>query len=465
MHWLSIIPFLVIIPIAVWTKQVVPALGAGLIVGAYVVHPSIFGGFRLASQYFIHDLANPTNLYVLGFLYIFGGLVQWIKETGGIRGFTAVTTAHIRTRRQLFGLMWATAVGTFSAPVLRIVTVAPLGQALEQRVAVKKSRLSFLIEGTGLPVTVLMPAGTSYIGYMIATIALSLHNAHRPGNAYHLLLASLPYNLFALLGLLLAVGYTVFGHPRPSHPDDDAASPSRPKTSAPHTNSPNLPTRPFNLYVPLATAVAFTFFLPWWAGYQRTHAIIPAFFHTNVAEAMFVGIVLTLVLSLIFFLIQLFSLRDLMTQFFQGGNQLMEPIAIFALAWALASVSEQLGLAPFVTRALGWVPGPAVAPAVFVLGSLLAYVLGTSFGAWALIMPIGVSLAPTASVSLPVLIGAVFATGTFGELTSPFSGDTVTMAGLVGLDTVAYARYKLIHSLIPFGLAAMGYLAAGLLHL
>lgn len=462
MHWLFMVPFIVIIPIAVWTKQVVPALAAGLIAGAYVVHPSIFGGFRIASRYFIHDLSQPTNLYVLGFLYIFGGIVQWIKETGGIRGFTAVTTAHIRTRRQLFGLIWAMVIGTFSAPVLRIVTVAPLAQALEQRVAVKKSRLSFLIEGTGLPITVLLPVGTSYIGYMIATVALSLRNAHRPGNAYHLLLMSLPYNLFALLGILFAVGYTVFGHPRSSHP---AARSPHPKPQAPGTDAPPAPARPFNLYVPLVTAVAFTFFLPWWAGYQRTHAIIPAFFHTNVAEAMFVGIVLTLVLSLIFFLIQHFSLRDLMTYFFQGGNQLMEPIAIFALAWALASVSEQLGLAPFVTRALGWVPGPAVAPAVFLLGSLLAYVLGTSFGAWALIMPIGVSLAPTASVSLPVLIGAVFATGTFGELTSPFSGDTVTMAGLMGLKTVAYARYKLMHSLIPFGLATAGYFVAGLLHL
>lgn len=463
------VPFLVIIPVALWTKQVIPALGVGLLVGSYLVRPTPLGGVQQASYYLVQNLANPTNLYVLGFLYIFGGIVQLIQETGGIKGFTAATSQRIRTRRQTLWLIWATVVGTFSAPVLRIVTVAPLAKALEQRIPVKKDRLSFLIEGTGLPIIVLLPLGTSFIGYMVATIALSLRNAHIKGNAYHLFLASIPYDFFAVIGVVIAFIYTLLGHPRLGH-NAKSSSDQTPSlaeqdkkvyTNAHRAVADDLPTKPLNLYVPLGTAVLLTLFLPWWDGYQKTHSIGGAFFHTDVPKAMFVGIVLTVLITVGWLMAQHFALDKLMTEFFKGGNNLMAPIAIFAVAWALSSVTEKLGLAAFISSALGWVPGSIIAPAIFLLGSLLAYFLGTSFGAWALIMPIGVSMAHTATVSLPVVLGAVFATGTVGELISPFSGDTVTIANIMDMDPVAYSRYKLKHSLLPITLATLGYYLVG----
>jgi Na+/H+ antiporter NhaC len=89
--------------------------------------------------------------------------------------------------------------------------------------------------------------------------------------------------------------------------------------------------------------------------------------------------------------------------------------------------------------------------------SLLSYVLGSSFGAWGILMPIGVAMAQAAHVSLPLLIGAVFAAGTFGGLVSPFSDSTVIMAQIMDLDLMAYSRYKLKHSLIPLLLAFAGF--------
>lgn len=464
MHWLSVVPFVVILAIAICTKQVIPALAVGLLTGSYLVQPSVLGGIRQASVYLVSDLGSPTNLYVIGFLYIFAGIVRLIEQSGGVKGFITLVSRRIRTRRQTLWMLWGTVVGTFSAPDLRIVTVGPLAKALQQRIPAAKERLSFIIEATGLPIIALLPVGTSFIGYMIATIALSLKAAHAPGNPYGLFLASIPYNLFAIAVIALTFVYTAVGHPRlgrasASEPDarQRAARDREAIANAHEAVAEELPPRPLNLFIPLGAVVLLTLFVPLWVGFQRAHDVLRSLVSGNVVQSMFMAIVLALGITAVLLLSEGFPLTSLVTEFVDGGNTLMPVIVLLALVWAIASAAERLGLAPFVTASLRWVPAALVAPAVFALGALLSYLLGSSFGAWGILMPIGVAMAQASRVSVPLLIGAVFAAGTFGGLVSPFSDSTVIMAQIMGLDLLAYSRYKLRHSLIPLLLAFVGY--------
>lgn len=467
-HWVSIIPFLVIVPMAIWTKQVIPSLAIGLLAGSYIVHPSILGGIEQSAHDIIINLASPNNLYIIGFLYLFAGIIQLIQVTGGIKGFTAATSKRIRTRKQAFWLTWLTVLGTFSAPTLRIVVVTPLIKALQARIPIRKERISFVIEATAVPIIALMPVGTAFIGYMTSTIALSLKNAHMSGSAYHLFIRSIPYNLFAIIGLVLAFLYTVFGHPHLGRGEQRPTQELARHDKAVYENAhqavaDDLPSNPINLYLPIITAVVLTIGLSLWSGYQRTHRVMTALTHSNAAPAMFEAIVITLIITVVLMLIERFKLSRMINEFFTGGNNLMSAIFLFGLVWALASVTEQLGLAQFVAAALGWVPPILIAPAVFLLGSIFAYFIGSSWGSWGLLMPISVSLTHAASASLPVLIGVVFASGTFGALVSPFSSNTVTMAKVMGLDLIPYSQYKLRHSIIPMALATIGYFLLGIL--
>jgi tetracycline resistance efflux pump len=471
-QWESIVPFAAIIPVAAWTKQVIPALAVGLLTGAYLVRPTPLGGVQQASTYLIGDLGRPINLYVIGFLYVFAGIVQLIQATGGIKGFTVLASRHIRTRRQTLWLIWITVVGTFSASALRIITVAPLAKALQRRVPATKERLSFLIEATGVPLIALIPVGTSFIGYMTAAIALSLKAAHVTDDPYRLFLSSIGYNFFSLAAVALAFAYTLVGHPRlslgkavptPAPAPGDIADHDRAVYLNAHQGvSENLPAKPLNLFVPLGTAVVLTLFIPWWDGFAKTHDAARALLDANVVEAMFVAIVITLVVTVAWLALGRFPLSLLVREFLQGGNNLMPAILLLALVWGIASATEHLGLAPFMTASLGGVPRSLAAPTIFVLGALLAYVLGSSFGVWGILMPIAVVMAQATAVSLPVLIGAVFGTGAFGELVSPFSDGTVTISRIMGLDAISYARYKLKHSLLPLALATLGYYLVGL---
>jgi len=98
-----------------------------------------------------------------------------------------------------------------------------------------------------------------------------------------------------------------------------------------------------------------------------------------------------------------------------------------------------------------------VPPSLFLLGSLISYFIGSSWGTWGIIMPFDISLAQVSGTSLPLVIGAIFASGTFGAFASPLSGNTTTTAQILDLPTIAYSRYKLKPALIAVGISTLLY--------
>lgn len=450
-YWEAIIPFLIIIPVAIWTKQVIPGLTLGLLVASYMVEPTLLGGITKATDYVISNLAKENKLYVIGFLYLFAGIINLVKVTGGIQGFIDVTSKKIKTRRQTFGLIWLTILGTFSSPNLRIVTVAPIIKVIQKRVDITKERLGFVIEATGLPIIALIPVATAFIGYMTGTIELALQSANLSGDPYKLFIQSIPYNFFSIVIIVLALPYTLIGHPTLNN------NKKKKKEEAIEKVDEEFKSRPINLYIPVLTALVLSIFLSWWNGYQKTQGFFNAFIESNVSKSMFIAILITLMVTVILLLIERYPLKKIIDDFFYGSNNLMPAICIFALVWGLASATNDLQLSQFVAASLGWVPSYLVAPVVFLVGSLLAYFIGSSWGSWGLLMPIGLSMVKVSGIPIPILIGVVFASGTFGGLASPLSGTTIMMSKIMDMEIMQYSRYKLKHCIVPLILTTFGY--------
>ena len=150
-NWYSAIPLLIIIPVAMWSRQVIAGLTAGLLAASYIIKPTLLGGMEQAVVYVISNLEKEGKLYVIGFLYLFSGLVHLTKISGGINGFIDVMSDKVKTKKQAILLIWLTISGTFISPNLRIVTVAPIIKALGQKISITKERSSFIIETTAIP--------------------------------------------------------------------------------------------------------------------------------------------------------------------------------------------------------------------------------------------------------------------------------------------------------------------------
>ncbi|MFC4076059.1 Na+/H+ antiporter NhaC family protein [Salinithrix halophila] len=499
----SLLPFLIVIPLAILTRQVLPGLLVGLLVGSYMMKPTLLGGVEAAIHYLLKELSSPDNLRLLVFLYGFGSFVGLIRVTGGVSGFSQWMNRHIRSVRGAFGLTWLSSAATFMAPDFRIITVGPVMQRVFQRLKVPDSKVAFVIDATSTPLIALIPVGTCFVGYMVGLIGDAARPQDLGGSAYGLLLKSLPFNFFAILMLLYALYRTFFTGNRDECKSDDPAD-CPPAIQTPFRMSPQVAyldrmdgkqreksqekisgassehepdsdfpdpvdivadsakPRTIHLIVPLLTLILSTFILTWWDGTAKAPSFLGALVKADAAKAMLGAVFITLLLSMVWYAAYRQPLSRVLFGFLQGGNEMMGVNVLLALVWALTAVSTDLGFIHYTKSLIGEaIPSLWLAPVLFLLGCVIAYIIGSTFGAWAILMPLGFSLAAGTGTPLPLIAGVVFASGTFGGFASPLSDNTVAMATVMKLPLMGYSRMKLKSSLLVCIISAVLYAAAG----
>jgi tetracycline resistance efflux pump len=502
----SLLPFVMVIPIAVLTRQVLPALMIGLLTGTYMLHPTALGGIQSTLSYIVKELAVPDNLRLLVFLYGFGAFVGLVRVTGGVSGFSEWISARIHSIRGAFLLTWISSIATFMAPDFRIITVAPVMKNVFSKLNVPGRKVAFVIDATSTPLCALIPIGTAFVGYMVGLIGTAGRHQGLHAAPYGLFLASIPFNFFsfAMIGYALVMTfyrkrYPVAESQNATHHQEETAHDLRRKlpprlalqlahmeTGAELTptlsgrgqpvKKPTTPAYPdpveiiskdvkpraLNLLLPLAMLLMLTLYLTWWDGHTKSPTLFGALAQANASKAMLEALLITLVASFIWYLIDRQPLHRTIFGFLNGGNEMMGVNVLLILVWAVSSVSTDLGFATYVEHVIGGiVPAMWIAPALFVFGCAISYVIGSSFGTWGMLLPLGFSLATTTHASLALIAGAVFASGTFGGFVSPLSDNTVAMATVMKLPVMSYSRMKLKAGLWMAGLCTAGYAVLG----
>lgn len=502
----SLIPFLMVIPIALLTRQVLPGLMAGLLVGAYMTHPTLLGGISATLHYILMELAVPDNLRLMVFLYGFGAFVGLVRVTGGVSGFATWVSSRIQSARGAFAVTWLSSFATFMAPDFRIITVGPVMKNVFERLHVPITRVAYVIDLTSTPLIAIVPIGTAFVGYMVGLLQTASRHHGLAVAPFQLFLQTLPLNFFSIAMLLLGLYQTFWRsapapaaktnerhHPaqRPSlqrgalqsqiqskvgyapvetadelTPVSDLQKHTSSATQAAHATLPDpmefyaQQVRPnvWNLVVPLLLLIVLTLGLTWWNGHFKNPSLFGALAAANASRAMLEALLITLVAMVIFYAALRQPISRTMFGFIYGGNEMMSVLLLLALVWAVSAVSTDLGFSVYIGRTIGHlVPGPLIAPALFVFGCAISYVIGSSFGTWGMLLPLGFTLAGSTHASLALVAGAVFASGTFGGFASPLSDNTVAMATVMKLPTMDYAHYKLKPALLVAGVSTIAY--------
>ncbi|WP_206831879.1 Na+/H+ antiporter NhaC family protein [Alicyclobacillus fructus] len=508
--FVSVVPFIVLIAVALLTKQVIVGLALGLFVGCYLEHPRPMAGLEAAIAYIGREAGISGNVNLMLFLYLFGSFVGLLRISGGVKGFSRWMEGHIRSPRGAFLFTWLSSLFTFMAPDFRILTVAPIVSRVFDRFHIRKEQVAFTIDVTATPLCAIVPVGTAFVAYMVGLMHTAAHHAGS-ASPYALFLATLPYNFFAWAMLLTGAFLTFFrfsgraraaipsGHvvPHPeerrhrhlvprlayerhgafavetgavSFPQDaavqrgirreegaeeDVPDPVEALAKRAHPNA-------LNLMVPLGLLLGTTLSFTVISGYAPGRTLTQAFVQANEAQAMLESLVLTIVGMAVLYAVRGTPLNRIMVGFLQGGNEMMPVIVLLVLIWAVSAVASDLGFAQFCQREIvQYVPKSLIIPALFLFGCLISYALGSSFGTWAILMPLAFSLAQGGSGGLAIAAGAVFASGTFGGFVSPLSDNTVAMATVMKVPVMAYANYKLKTALIPVAACTLGYFLLG----
>ncbi len=468
--WLAILPPIITITVAIWTKKIIPSLLIGLLAGGYMLNPTLSGGFETTVDQIVKTLRDSGSLQVLLFLYLFSGLISLIKKSGGIKAFSDIADKHVKSDKGVFFLLWALIPVTFIDCGFRVVGAGSITRSLAEKNKIASERFAFMLNNTASPVVELIPIATTFVGFNIANISIGLNAAGVADSksAYSTWLQAIPFEFFSIILILItfiSVFYQ-FKQPEKGQVKQPADMDMKVMAMNREETKPMIKPRVINLIIPLVSVILFSIFFFWFFGKNKTGntTFLSAITNTEPNRAMLVALFISIIISAIFYFFQKYNLKKMTSDLISGGNEIMTTLIILALAWPLASVSQELGLNNFIQHNLGSsLPAWSVAVSIFIISSAVTYFIGSGWGAASLIMPFAIPLAVVSGASIPLCVAAVITGGTFGDVTSPVAGMTNMASKIAHADHAKYLKYANPYNFIAAGLAGVLFLLVGFL--
>lgn len=478
-------PSVLAIGLAFLTRQIYLSLFCGAFAGAILLAGgNVFSAFlALFEEHLLPALADKWNLSVLVFTLLMGGLVGLLNAGGGMQALAARFLGHTATKRRAGLGVFGLGMVIFIDGLANAMLVGKSMRPVTDRAGMSREKLAFIVDSTSSPIAGLSLIST-WVAYELSVIQQGFANAGQPEvAAFPLLVASLPYRFYNVFLLLIVFLVIWLGRDLGAMRTAErlVARGDTPVTQAgngkhPGDQRPALPARAWPAVLCLVALVLGVFGTLY---FQGGGTISTFSFQTMIdafgkADAALVFVWVTAATALLAMVLHRFTAAgsgptDAVTPFFDGMNQMFLPALILVFAWMLNSVIKELGAAPYLVTLLGDAMNPAWLPALtFLLGSVISFSTGTSWGTMAVLMPLVIPVAvamdeTSGSVNILVpTIGAVLAGAVFGDHCSPISDTTIVSAVSSDCEPMAHVRTQLPYALLGAGLAvALGYLPAG----
>jgi tetracycline resistance efflux pump len=458
--WLSLVPPLLAIAMALRTRQVHLSLFAGVWVGTTILAGyNPISGAAGALEQIVGVIVDPGNARTLLFTLAVGSLIVLLRESGGVTGFATwmVDRGWVRGPRSAQMLSMALGISIFIESNITCLITGTVSRPLYDRVGLSRAKLAYVCDSTSAPICMLIPLNAW------GAFILSLLAAEGIADPVSMLVRSIPLNFYGLLALglvaLLAMTGRDFG---PMLAAENAAREGHGGATGvtidSEDDSPVEGRKARNLVIPVVVTVAV---VPWVLHLTGDGDWTQGSGSTAVLWAVSAGV---LVAMLMYRIQRLFNFVEL-SEFAVVGMQELVPVAgILALALAIGAVCRDLGTGPFVADSVAPLIGAStVAPLVFVTGCVIAFSTGSSWGTFAILMPIAVPLALELGAPVPLTVAAVMGGGIFGDHCSPISDTTVVSSMSAGCDHMEHVTTQLPYALTAGAATVVLYLIAGIL--
>jgi tetracycline resistance efflux pump len=462
--WVSILPPVLAIVLAIWTRQVYLSLAAGVWVGATIAlgwNP--LAGLAGALERIVGVFADAGNTRVILFTMVIGALIATVEWSGGVRGFVA----WIERRRMVAGprgarlLAFVVGVVIFIESNITVLVSGAVSRPLFDRYRVSREKLAYLIDSTSAPMCVLVPlnAWGAYILALLAGLGVQ--------DALGVMVRAIPMNLYALgavtlAGVVAVTGLSLGGMRRAEERTRAGAllSEGAKPMLDPGVLSPEptdrIPPRAVNMLVPIGVMVAA---MPLGMLVTGGGDIRAGSGSTSVLWAVTAGLAAAWILLLAQ---RGATIDELTRRGLTGAGGLVPMALVLVLALALAGVARELGTGPFIAELVAGRLAPAVfLPLVFLAAAGIAFSTGTSWGTFAIMVPIAVPAAIASGLPPEPFLAAALSGGIFGDHTSPISDTTIVSSMAAATDHIDHVRTQLPYALLAGGVAVAGFAAIG----
>ncbi|MBU3824638.1 MAG: Na+/H+ antiporter NhaC family protein [Candidatus Oceanisphaera merdipullorum] len=486
-YW-SLLPPLLAIVLAVFTRRVLLALGLGIILAALLLQQfSAIGTVQLLlssawALFWSANAVNEWNVNILTFLLLLGCIISMLSRIGATLAFAEWAHGHIKNRRQAKVMTGLLVFIFFIDDYFHSLSVGTICRPVTDRFKISRAKLAYLLDSTAAPVCVLMPV-SSWGAYIIALVGgiLVSHGitGHSALGAFLVMGSMNYYAIFTLIMVLLVIrgGWDLGAMARHEQAALKGSLFDNSKGTPPgvEDNSEQVG-RVLDLLLAIATLTLVTV-----VGLLLTGAhalkqeglefsLLGALEHTNVGRSLVFGGIAGALVCVFGMVQQSVSLAQWRQTLAMGVKGMLPAIYILLLAWMIAGLISQLEtgqyLASLVQQSLPLFLLPAV---LFLLAGMMAFATGTSWGTFGIMLPIAadMTMAIDAQLLLPAM-SAVMAGAVFGDHCSPISDTTIlssTGAACHHMDHVVtqlpYALSIAVVSLV--GYVALGYSASVLL--
>ena len=466
--WYSVLPPVIAIVLAIWSKQVILSLFAGIWMGHTLLNQfNPLTGITRALDGVIDVFTDPGDARVIIFTLLIGSLIATIERSGGVRGFVH----YLETRRWVHNgfraqlLAWVTGMVIFVESTITLLVAGSVSRPLFDRYKVSREKLAYLIDATSAPVCVMIPLNAW------GAVIVSLVASTGVENPLEIFIASVPYNFYSISAILLA-GVVIFkninlGPMKKAEERTQGGDILWPgaiplvDVSAEQQDVDESEADIPSAWLMALPILAMIVMMPIGLYITGDGDIIKGSGSVSVLWSVSFAILVAWVMTLIK---GDCSVSQLMQDFMKGAGALLPIAAILLLALALGDVARTLGTGIYVANLVGEnIPAMFLAPLVFLVSAFIAFSVGSSWGTFAIMIPIAVPMATTLGLPVPLLLGAAVSGAIFGDHASPISDTTVVASMAAATDHIDHVRTQLPYALLAAGIAATGFLIVGVI--
>jgi tetracycline resistance efflux pump len=400
---------------------------------------------------------------VIMFTLVIGALIATVQASGGVQGFVHQLEERkwVDSSKRSQLLAWIVGVGIFIESNITVLVAGTVARPLCDRYKCSREKLAYIIDSTSAPICVLIPlnAWGAYNLQILEGLGVE--------SALGVFIQSIFFNFYAFAAVLLALLVVLFGidigpmkkaeeRTRNGQILWPGATPMIDEEVLSTAPDPSIEPRAKNMILPI---LAMVLFMPVALFITGSGDIREGSGSTSVLWSVGVG----LVLSWIMLKAQgIFTVEELVKLALKGAGALVPLALILLLALALGDVIQMLGTGVYVAQVTaGTMPNFVYLPLIFLVSGGIAFSTGTSWGTFAIMLPIAVPAAMTLGLPLAPFVAASLAGGVFGDHCSPISDTTIISSMAAATDHISHVRTQIPYALICGGIATVAFAILG----
>ncbi|MBO4872042.1 MAG: Na+/H+ antiporter NhaC family protein [Lachnospiraceae bacterium] len=460
--WVSLLPPLIAITLALITKEVYSSLFAGLLSGM-IIYACCSGGGPVSAVSMTFDMMYAKiadNAYMIIFLALLWAVVLLVSRSGGSEAYGRWAGKRLKNKRSAAFATSLLGILIFIDDGFNCLTVGTVMRPITDRLKISREKLAYIIDATAAPVCIIAP---------VSSWAVAVASEVSESGGFHVFLSTIPYNLYALLTIFMVFFLAFTGRDFGPMKKAEAKAAESEAAEAEDADAKDAKKqgRVIDLVLPILVLIICAILGMAYVGGFFDGVGFAEAIGENPTAGLTLGAFAGLVTAALLYLPRrLMKPKEFIEMIVSGIGKIVPPMLILILSWSLGGVCRQLigtgvYISGFVSTAklpLGFLPF-----LIFVIAALMSFSMGTSWGTFGMLIPIVsmICAAEGAGAYLVPALGATLAGSVYGDHCSPISDTTILSSTGSGCQHIRHVETQLPYATLVAIVCAAGYLIAG----